>query len=469
MVVTFIPPCAALKRSVGYRLLGDGMVSAGKSSDARPGWGSIIEWASAMVALPEPVFGFKAVRDPDGKVVELTYAFLNDAGARLYGKSVDEVLGHGKIELFPSVKELGIWDTYLGVIESGSPASLVVPFFHENGVEGSFRLTATKYCDGLLVSATDITEQVAAKKVLEADRAALRASADSVLDPLVRFEAVRDESGAIIDFLYADANPAACAYDRMDYDELVGSRLLTLLPGHVGTGLLEMYAQVVETGEPLILDDFAYELELRGGQQRRFDIRAARIGDGLSYTWRDVTDRHLQALHDRRMAAIIEQSKDAIIGASLPDWLVTLWNPAAETIYGYTAEEMVGRSYFILTTPEDRDRSQAIADTLASGESLPAFDAVRLRKDGTRVAVAVTPSPILDTDGEVIGVVTFHRDITERVKAADQQKQRLAELEQFQRLTVGRELKMIELKKEIEYLKTQMLASGSDPDHPLQT
>jgi hypothetical protein len=139
-----------------------------------------------MAELPDPLFIMKAVRDPDGTVVELVYVFLNEAAARLYGMRVDEVLGHGQCELFPSVRKLGIWDIYLGVMDSGSQAFFDVPYFNEHGVEGSFRLTAAKFRDGLLISANDTIEQVKAEREPDADQAALRATVDSLLDPVGR-------------------------------------------------------------------------------------------------------------------------------------------------------------------------------------------------------------------------------------------------------------------------------------------
>jgi PAS domain-containing protein len=322
-------------------------VSSPKASASSPELASTIDQASALAELPDPLFIMKAVRDPDGTVVEFVYAFLNEAAARLYGMRVDEVLGHGQCELFPSVRELGIWDTYLGVLNSGSPASFDVPYFKEHSVEGSFRLTATKFRDGLLISANDITEQVAAEKERDADQAVLRATVDSLLDPVVRLGAERDESGEIVDFVFEDANPAACEYNKMTYEQLIGARLLDVFPGQAGTGLFEMYRHVIEADEPLVLDDFVYPQELMGGEKRHYDIRAAHVaGDWLTYTWRDVTERQSQ---------------------------------------------------------------RELAEQL-------------------------------------------HRD-----------RQRLDELERFQHLTVERELKMIELKKEIENLKEYGAASGGAP------
>jgi len=134
----------------------------------------------------------------------------------------------------------------------------------------------------------------------------LRATMDAMLDPHVVFVAVRDDSGAIIDFRYADANAAACAYDRLSRRDLVGGRLLQRLPGVRPSGLFAAYCRVVETGEPLVLDGVTYESDLFGDEQLFYDLRGAKVGDGLSLTWRDVTDRHLasESLRAQRDLAV---------------------------------------------------------------------------------------------------------------------------------------------------------------------
>lgn len=118
----------------------------------------------------------------------------------------------------------------------------------------------------------------------------LAAVFDTLVDPLVVLRSVRDDRGQVIDLRYAAANHAACAYTGLPKEELVGSTLLELLPGQAATGLFDLYVRVLETGEPLVLDDHPYLSELRG-EERLFDIRAVRTDDSLVYTWRDVTDR----------------------------------------------------------------------------------------------------------------------------------------------------------------------------------
>jgi PAS domain S-box-containing protein len=430
------------------------------------------ELVVALATLPDPLFVFKPVRGPDGTVVELTYAFLNEAAARLYGRPIEAILGHGQRELFPSVKEQGIWDSYLAVLESGSPVSFDVPQFRENGVEGSFRLIASRLGDGLLVSATDITRQVKLEREVEAERAMLQATLHSLLDPHVLYEAIRDDSGEVVDFRFVDANPAACEYNKWDRERLIGSTLLDQWPDFATDPTRKAYATVLATGEPIMLDDTAWAQErLFGGQIRHYDLRAVRVSDSiLSVTWRDITDRYLKTEYDQRMAVIVERSHEAIIGTVVPEGDVVSWNPAAEQMYGYTAEEMIGRPGLVLVPEHLAAQGRQLANTAAQGEELPDFETTRQRKDGSEIQVSISASTIRDDSGKVTGLVSFHRDITQQVElrklAAEQQireKKRLAELEQFERVTVGRELKMIQLKREIEYLKKHGSRPGSDP------
>lgn len=124
------------------------------------------------------------------------------------------------------------------------------------------------------------------------ERIRIRATLDSLLDPHVLLRAVRDAGGKITDFIFEDANDAACAFNRLPRSRMIGSSLLQLLPAHVPTGLFDLYVRAVETGRPLALDDYLYPHDILG-KPFYFDIRAVKSNNGLSFTWRDVTDRHL--------------------------------------------------------------------------------------------------------------------------------------------------------------------------------
>ncbi len=142
-----------------------------------------------------------------------------------------------------------------------------------------------------VVQIVDVSDRETARDEAAFAREELRGVIDSLIDPWVYMVAVRDDEDRIVDFAYRDANDAALVANRMSREDLLSTTLLQLLPGHTTNGLFEQYVAVVETGEPLALDDDPYASELTSGGLRWFDNRAVRVGDGLSFTWRDVTDR----------------------------------------------------------------------------------------------------------------------------------------------------------------------------------
>jgi PAS domain S-box-containing protein len=128
---------------------------------------------------------------------------------------------------------------------------------------------------------------------------------------------------------------------------------------------------------------------------------------------------HQQAeLAAARLAAIVESSFDAIIGKDLQS-MVTSWNAAAESIFGYPADEMIGRSITVLIPPDRQDDEEKILARIRRGESVEHFETVRRRKDGGLIDVSVTVSPIKDATGTIIGASKVARDITEHKRAEE--------------------------------------------------
>ena len=112
-----------------------------------------------------------------------------------------------------------------------------------------------------------------------------------------------------------------------------------------------------------------------------------------------------------RLAAIVDSSDDAIISKDL-DGTVRGWNPAAERIFGYTAAEMVGQSVFRLIPPELHAEEHAILARIRRGEHVAHYETTRLRKDGQRIVIALTVSPIRDAGGALVGASAIKRDVT---------------------------------------------------------
>ncbi|HEX5166834.1 MAG TPA: PAS domain S-box protein, partial [Thermomicrobiales bacterium] len=153
------------------------------------------------------------------------------------------------------------------------------------------------------------------------------------------------------------------------------------------------------------------------GEERWWIITASPVSsdtDTVPYVVciiRDATDRVRAIRANARLATIVESSADAIVGKTL-DAIVTSWNPAAERLYGYTAREMVGRSVALLIPPDRPDELAGIMARVRAGEQLEPHETIRVRKDGRRVDVALSISPIRDQDGRITGASTIARDIT---------------------------------------------------------
>jgi PAS domain S-box-containing protein len=146
------------------------------------------------------------------------------------------------------------------------------------------------------------------------------------------------------------------------------------------------------------------------------NVQLVKDGDqivGFQAVARDITERKRAEELRTRLAAIVESSDDAIIGETL-EGIIQSWNKGAERIYGYQAAEVVGRPIAILVPPDRPDEVPAMLEKIGRGERVEHFETVRVRKDGTRVDVSLTLSPVSDGTGRIIGASVIARDITQR-------------------------------------------------------
>jgi PAS domain S-box-containing protein len=135
----------------------------------------------------------------------------------------------------------------------------------------------------------------------------------------------------------------------------------------------------------------------------------------------DISDRKHADLDAQRLASIVESSSDAIVSKDI-NGIITSWNRGAERLFGYAAEEVIGKSITLLI-PEDRlNEEPEILARIRRGERVDHYDTVRRRKDGSLIDVSLSVSPVKDPNGKVIGASKIARDITERKRAQEQQK-----------------------------------------------
>jgi PAS domain S-box-containing protein len=200
-------------------------------------------------------------------------------------------------------------------------------------------------------------------------------------------------------------------------------------------------------------------LRARDGTERAVDDSAAPIKDpqgnvlGVVLIFRDVTEARRAVEARLRLSAIVESSDDAIISKNL-DGIIVSWNKAAERLYGYTAEEVVGKPIALLVPPDQPDELPGIMARLRRGERIEHFETVRVCKDGRRLDVSLTISPVKGAGGRIIGASKIARDITARKQAEEMLRQSEARFRQI----ATENASLLEALKEADHRKDEFLA-----------
>ena len=154
--------------------------------------------------------------------------------------------------------------------------------------------------------------------------------------------------------------------------------------------------------------------------------------DGVVLTFLDITRLKRTEEERERLAAIVDSSQDGIIGKTL-DGIITSWNAGAERIYGYSAREAVGRSLDLIIPPDQRPLMAAVFEQLRQGVKVEPFETVRVHKDGQRIDISLTFSPVRDAGGRVVGASGIDRDISARKRAEEALRRQTDQLRESDR------------------------------------
>lgn len=264
----------------------------------------------------------------------------------------------------------------------------------------------------LEVALTD--DQIAAASAGAAALAIMRASFDAQLDPQLLVEAVRDDTGRIVDFTFLDVNRATCETLGAARERLIGRGLCDALPEFEESGLLGRYADCVELGTPVVLDDYTYTNTLLG-ETRQCDIRAARADrDLLTVTWRDVTERfnRVQRITESETQfRLLAQNIGEVVARIGEDGTILWLSESVEQALGMPSEKFIGRTVGDIVAPEDLapDRMRA-----AKGGGAFVGRAHILVADVDHW-VHFFLKPFFDADGTRDGLVVTFRVIDEEV------------------------------------------------------
>jgi PAS domain S-box-containing protein len=201
-------------------------------------------------------------------------------------------------------------------------------------------------------------------------------------------------------------------------EEIVGARLNDLLSSSIPENV-QYLRDFVLSGYRLT-DAESQEVD-RYGRTKFFlnDLTGIVENESLLRVWgtqRDITERKQAEEVRARLAAIVESSEDAIIAKTL-DGVITDWNRGAQKIYGYSAQEVLGKPINILVPPDRPNEIPMILERLRRGEAIEHYETVRVAKDGRRLDISLTISPIRNSAGRIVGASTIARNITERKRA----------------------------------------------------
>ena len=338
----------------------------------------------------------------------------NKSAHDLYGYTAEEMIGQPMAAVIPEhLREQNLH--LLQGIAAGQPrASYETVRRRKEGslVHVSLIVSPVRNSQGKIIGASttahDITEQ---KRRQECEH--LAAVVESSDDAII---------GKSLDGTITDWNPGAANLFGYPALEAVGKPIQILLPPdrvNEESDILDRIKNGVR------VKHFETVRVRKDGTNVHVSVTISPIRDrsgvivGASQIARDITDRMCAEEVRERLAAVVESSDDAIIGKSM-DGTITAWNPGAENLFGYSASEALGKPTQMLVPPERANEESEILARIGRGERVQHFETVRVQKDGKRIDVSETISPIRDISGAVVGASKIARDISER-KCAEEE------------------------------------------------
>ena len=308
---------------------------------------------------------------------------------------------------------ISVGETRLGVLAAYGPRAFV---FAEDDLELAQILAnqvalALGYARELIERErveSEVIERRRAEGALRDSEARKSAILETALDPIISM----DHAGRIQEF-----NPAAERVFGYRRAEVLGREMAeVIIPAHLREQHRRGLARYLAGGESRVLNQRLELTALRADQTEfPIELAIARMPTGgpplFTGFLRDISDRVRAEATQRHLSAIVLSSQDAIIGKTL-DGTITSWNPGAERMYGYSADEIVGQPVSVLAPADRPDELPAILARLRDGERLTYHETVCMTKDGRHLDVSLSMSPLEDANGRVVGAATIARDIT---------------------------------------------------------
>ena len=356
-----------------------------------------------------------------GNTLDGTIITWNPGAAKLFGYTAEQAIGRHLTIVVPADRADEVPRLLEKIGRGDSAAHYETVRLNKEGMRIDVSITVSPIQDsagkiiGASTIARDIAEQKRAEEKLRESEEHYRNVAETATDAII----TTDEESAII-----SVNRAAERIFGHGSDDLLGQKLTALMPEylrHVHQASLRTY---ITTGDRAL--EYWECIELtglkKGGQEIPLELSISRFTKNDKHVFtcivRDITERKRAQESLLRLAAIVESSSEAIIGNTLDGTIIT-WNPGAKRLFGYTAEEAIGRHLTIVVPADRADEVPRLLEKVGRGDSSAHYETVRLNKYGKQIDVSITVSPIQDSAGKIIGASTIARDIAEQKRAEE--------------------------------------------------
>lgn len=225
---------------------------------------------------------------------------------------------------------------------------------------------------------------------------------------------------------FVDMNRHTEARFRKSREELIGKVIWEVYPETVNSSLFINLHKAIDEMRPV-----HFELASRIAPGVWFEAHAYPSLEGLTVYLREITERKQAEITNQLLVAIVESSEDAIVSKTL-EGIITSWNKGAEHVFGYSAQEAIGKSITMLIPPDRIDEEPAILQRIREGKRVEHYETVRQRKDGSLIDISLSISPIKDEEGKIVGASKIARNISES-KRAERERLQLLESERLAR------------------------------------